>query len=116
MTPPDDRLRPDKKKTLDVYAYLGHQLAAGGTDRLHLRLEALGAHREALAFVELVFRDALLALLAGEVLRVPALVQRFQHLVLDLLLATETDSGLDTSDESGKERKIGEGLETYRDV
>lgn len=72
------------------YNFLGDHLPAGGTDGLELGLEALGANREAVFFMEFVLDDALLALLAGKVLRMPALVQSFQHLVLDLLLAAET--------------------------
>lgn len=71
------------------YHFLGDNLPAGGTDGLELGLEALGANREAVFFMEFVLDDALLALLAGKVLRMPGLVQSLQHLVLDLLLAAK---------------------------
>lgn len=67
--------------------FLGDHLPAGGTDRLELGLVALGANGLAVVLVELVLGDTLPALLASKVLRVPGLVQRLQHLVLDLLLA-----------------------------
>lgn len=55
--------------------YLGDHLPAGSADGLELGLEALGAHRKPVAFVEFVLDDALLALLAREVLRMPGLIQ-----------------------------------------
>lgn len=57
------------------YHFLGDHLPAGGADGLELGLETLGAHRKPFAFVELVLDDALLALLACKVLRMPGLVQ-----------------------------------------
>lgn len=69
--------------------FLGDHLPAGSADGLELGLKTLGAHRESIAFVEFVLDDALLALLACKVLRMPILVQSLQHLVLDLLLASK---------------------------
>lgn len=57
------------------YHFLGDHLPAGSADGLELGLEALGANRKPVTFVEFVLDDALLALLAREVLRMPGLVQ-----------------------------------------
>lgn len=70
------------------------QFSAPGTDCLNLGFVAFDAHWQSVAFVELVFNYALLALLAGKVLWMPGFLQCLQHLVLDFLLAAKANGSL----------------------